>query len=61
MRNYYPDGNPGDGINLYGYSVAQTLVQVLKQCGDDIADLVGCVGSCLQTYSIDPAAGPSGD
>jgi branched-chain amino acid transport system substrate-binding protein len=36
MKKYYPDGNPDDGLNAYGYSVAQTLVQVLKQCGDDL-------------------------
>jgi len=36
MKKYYPDGNPADVNNAYGYSVAQTLVQVLKQCGDDL-------------------------
>jgi len=36
MKTYYPDGNPGDTLNAYGYSVAQTLVQVLKQCGEDL-------------------------
>ena len=36
MKNYYPDGNRVDGGNIYGYSVAQTLIQVLKQCGDDL-------------------------
>ena len=36
MRKYYPDGNVGDGANVYGYAAAQTLVQVLKQCGDDL-------------------------
>ena len=36
MKNYYPDGNRVDGGNVYGYSVAQTLIQVLKQCGDDL-------------------------
>jgi branched-chain amino acid transport system substrate-binding protein len=36
MKNYYPDGNVVDGSNVYGYSVAQTLIQVLKQCGDDV-------------------------
>jgi len=34
IKKYYPEGNPDDTINLYGYSAAQTLVQVLKQCGD---------------------------
>jgi branched-chain amino acid transport system substrate-binding protein len=36
MRKYYPDGNPDDILNVYGYGAAQTLVQVLKQCGDDL-------------------------
>lgn len=37
MKKYYPEGNPDDGLNLYGYAVAQTLAQVLKQCGDDLS------------------------
>ena len=36
MQKYYPDGNVADGSNPYGYSAAQTLVQVLKQCGDNL-------------------------
>ena len=36
MKKYYPDGNLIDNSNVYGYAVAQTLVQVLKQCGDDL-------------------------
>jgi len=36
MKKYYPDGAPEDINNVYGYSVAQTLVPVLKQCGDDL-------------------------
>jgi branched-chain amino acid transport system substrate-binding protein len=36
MKKYYPDGNVTDASNIYGYSVAQTLVQVLKQCGDNL-------------------------
>jgi branched-chain amino acid transport system substrate-binding protein len=36
MKKYYPDGDIKDGLNVYGYAVAQTLVQVLKQCGDDL-------------------------
>ncbi len=37
MQKYYPDGNLSDAGNVYGYSVAQTLVHVLKQCGDDLS------------------------
>ena len=36
MKKYYPDGNVADGSNAYGYTAAQLLVQVLKQCGDDL-------------------------
>jgi branched-chain amino acid transport system substrate-binding protein len=36
MKKYYPEANSDDTINLYGYSAAYTLVQVLKQCGDDL-------------------------
>jgi branched-chain amino acid transport system substrate-binding protein len=36
MKKYYPDGNVADNSNVYGYSVARTLVQVLKQCGDNL-------------------------
>jgi len=37
MGKYYPDGNTRDGANVYAYLVAQTLVQVLRQCGDDLS------------------------
>jgi ABC-type branched-subunit amino acid transport system substrate-binding protein len=36
MKKYYPDGDTADAFNVYGYSVTATLVQVLKQCGDDL-------------------------
>src|SRR6201993_3124567 len=36
MDKYYPDGNKEDAANVYGYLVASTLIQVLKQCGDDL-------------------------
>ena len=36
MKKYYPEGNLNDGSNIYGYTVAQGLIQVLKQCGDDL-------------------------
>jgi branched-chain amino acid transport system substrate-binding protein len=37
MQKYYPEGNTKDGFNVYGYSVAQTLVHVLKQAGNDLS------------------------
>jgi ABC-type branched-subunit amino acid transport system substrate-binding protein len=36
IRKYYPEGNPNDALNSYAYSAAQTLVHVLRQCGDDL-------------------------
>ena len=36
MKKYYPDGDLGDVFNVYGYTAAQTLVYVLKQCGDEL-------------------------
>jgi len=36
MGKYYPDGNTGSTFNVYGYTVAQTLEQVLRQAGDDL-------------------------
>ena len=36
MDKYYPDGDKKSSFTVYGYSVAQTLVQALKQCGDDL-------------------------
>lgn len=36
IRAYDPDGNRLDGATVYGYGVAQTLVEVLTQCGDDL-------------------------
>jgi branched-chain amino acid transport system substrate-binding protein len=36
MDEYYPDGDKTDQQTVYGYSIAETTVQVLKQCGDDL-------------------------
>ncbi len=36
MKKYYPDGNLLDSNPFYGWAVAQTMVQVLKQCGDNL-------------------------
>jgi branched-chain amino acid transport system substrate-binding protein len=37
MKKYYPEGNLHDASNMYGYTVAQTMVQVIKQCGNDLS------------------------
>ena len=36
LAKYYPEGKAIDAGNLYGYVAAQTLEQVLRQCGDDL-------------------------
>ena len=36
MKTYLPGGNLLDSLNVTGYSVAQTVVQVLRQCGDKL-------------------------
>ncbi len=36
LAKYMPDGNRADGGIMIGYNVAQTLAQVLKQCGDNL-------------------------
>ena len=36
MQKYYPDGDKASSLNVYGYITAQLMVQVLKQCGDEL-------------------------
>jgi branched-chain amino acid transport system substrate-binding protein len=36
MKKYYPDGSLVDNLNVYGYSVGETIAQVLRQCGDNL-------------------------
>jgi branched-chain amino acid transport system substrate-binding protein len=36
MDKYYPEGDKSDLGNVVGPAFAQTFVQVLKQCGDDL-------------------------
>lgn len=36
MGRYYKEGDPKDASNLYAYLAAQTMVQILKQCGDNL-------------------------
>jgi len=36
MKKYYPEGNLAATENYYGWCVAQSLVQVLKQSGNDL-------------------------
>jgi branched-chain amino acid transport system substrate-binding protein len=36
MKKYYPGGDLKDASNVFGYNVAQGVVQVLKQAGDNL-------------------------
>jgi hypothetical protein len=36
MKKYNTSGNVADADTVYGYSAAQTMVAVLKACGDNI-------------------------
>jgi ABC-type branched-subunit amino acid transport system substrate-binding protein len=37
MKRYNTSGNVADIFTVYGYSAAQTMVAVLRQCGDNLA------------------------
>jgi branched-chain amino acid transport system substrate-binding protein len=37
MDKYYPEGDKTDAGNVVGPSFCQTLVQILKQCGDNLS------------------------
>jgi len=36
MQKYYPGGDPDDSLNVIGYSQAQAMEHLLRQCGDDL-------------------------
>ncbi|MGY3606883.1 ABC transporter substrate-binding protein [Bradyrhizobium neotropicale] len=36
MAKYYPEGDKDSNFNTYGYSTAQLLIHVLKECGDNL-------------------------
>jgi hypothetical protein len=37
MAKYYPEGSVHESSNIFGYTVAQGLIKVLRQCGDDLS------------------------
>jgi branched-chain amino acid transport system substrate-binding protein len=37
MDKYYPDGDKNDANAVFGYAAAETLVHVLRECGDDLS------------------------
>ena len=36
MSKYYPDGDQETGTTVFGYGPAKALVQVLRQCGENL-------------------------
>jgi branched-chain amino acid transport system substrate-binding protein len=37
MVKYYPDGDRSSTFTVYGYLLSQTMVEVLRRCGDDLS------------------------
>jgi ABC-type branched-subunit amino acid transport system substrate-binding protein len=55
MDKYYPDGDRTSSFTVYGYAVAQTLVQVLKQCGDELTrENVMRQAANLKNFTVGP-------
>jgi ABC-type branched-subunit amino acid transport system substrate-binding protein len=53
MDKYYPEGDKTDLGNVTGPSLAATLVQVLKQCGDDLTrDNVMKQAASLHNFTV---------
>jgi branched-chain amino acid transport system substrate-binding protein len=56
MAKYYPDGDKDSNFNTYGYSTAQLLVHVLKQCGDNLTrENVMKQATSLKDFATDTA------
>jgi len=54
MDKYYPDGDKTSTFTVYGYLVAQTLVAVLKQSGDNLTrDNVMKQAASLKNLELD--------
>jgi ABC-type branched-subunit amino acid transport system substrate-binding protein len=54
MDKYFPEGDKTNNNNVYGYATAQTMVQVLKQCGDDLTrENVMRQAASLKNFSSD--------
>jgi branched-chain amino acid transport system substrate-binding protein len=54
LDKYYPEANRADASVMFGYTVAQGLVQVLKQCGDNLTrENVMKQAANLQNFSTD--------
>ena len=56
MKKYYPEGSLIDASNVYGYSVSQTLEQVLKQAGDNLTrENIMKQAASLKNFTTDAA------
>jgi branched-chain amino acid transport system substrate-binding protein len=54
MKKYYPEGSLVDNLNVYGYSVGQTIAQVLRQCGDNLTrENIMRQAASLKSYRVD--------
>jgi ABC-type branched-subunit amino acid transport system substrate-binding protein len=54
LAKYMPDGNRNDINYIYGYTVAHALVQVLRQCGDNLTrENVMKQAASMKDYKID--------
>lgn len=54
MKKYYPDGSLIENSNVYGYTVAATLHQVLKQAGDNLTrDNVMKQAANVKDFAVD--------
>ena len=53
MKKYVPDASPEDANTTYGYAVAQLMVHVLKQAGDNLTrENIMKVVSNIKNYQI---------
>ena len=56
MDKWFPEGDRNSSFTIYGYASAQTLVQVLKACGDDLSrENVMRQATALKNVALDVA------
>ena len=54
MDKYFPEGDKTSTFTVFGYALAQTMVQVLKQCGDELTrDNVMRQAANLKDFRLD--------
>lgn len=58
MDKYYPDGDKEDSYAIFGYAAAETMVQVLTQCSNDLSrENIMRQAASLKNY-VNPVALP---